>query len=71
MIDECEFTDFIYENYDEETADQLSSLIANCFDGDHVTIKRSNETDQLSVSINKFLDSRPDLGDIVEMIFTN
>jgi hypothetical protein len=70
-IDECHFTHFIYENNDEETAERILSLFADLFEGDIAIIERSTDNDELSISINNFLDTRKDLGNTVRMIFTN
>jgi hypothetical protein len=70
-IDECHFTHFIYENNDEETAERIQGLFAELFEGDIAIIERSTDTDELSISISNFLDTRKDLGNKVRMIFTN
>jgi hypothetical protein len=72
-IDECEFTHFIYENYPEDVAEEVDKIFGDAFGTSAMnTFHRvENPEEKFDECLNAFLDSRPELGDKVHMIFTN
>lgn len=72
-IDECEFTHFIYENYPEDVAEEVDKIFGDSFGMSSMNTfyRVENPEDKFDECLNAFLDSRPELGDKVQMIFTN
>lgn len=72
-IDESEFTHFLYENYSEEVAEEVDKDFGDAFGFSEVSTfcRADNPETKLEECINAFFDSKPELGDKVQMIFTN
>jgi len=72
FIDECEFTHFLYENYDEATAEEVDRDFCDSFGSCAMNTfyRKDNPEDKFDECMNAFIDKKGTNGK-VQLIFTN